>query len=125
MTGYIMAIDQGTTSSRAIVFDHAATVVASAQLEHRQILPRAGWVEHDPLEIWSNVRESPLAGLAEYHATKPPTFGAGCAARMPTHTPVPLESASVSSNTRASTIPTAATGSAVVTGSAGVEYGTA
>ena len=57
MTGYIMAIDQGTTSSRAIVFDHAATVVASAQLEHRQILPRAGWVEHDPLEIWSNVRE--------------------------------------------------------------------
>lgn len=49
----ILAIDQGTTSSRAIVFDAAGTVVASAQEEFRQIFPQDGWVEHDPEEIWS------------------------------------------------------------------------
>lgn len=53
---YVVAIDQGTTSTRAMVFDHAGAVVAVDQLEHRQILPRAGWVEHDPLEIWQNAR---------------------------------------------------------------------
>jgi glycerol kinase len=52
---FLVAIDQGTTSSRAIVFDDARRIVASAQLEHQQIFPRPGWVEHDPLEIWSNV----------------------------------------------------------------------
>ncbi len=54
---YVLAIDQGTTSSRAIVFDHGGHVVATGQLEHEQILPRAGWVEHDPVEIWGNVRQ--------------------------------------------------------------------
>ncbi|WP_159810297.1 glycerol kinase GlpK [Cellulomonas citrea] len=54
---YVMAIDQGTTSSRAIIFDHSGSIVAVAQKEHEQIFPRAGWVEHDPKEIWSNVRE--------------------------------------------------------------------
>jgi glycerol kinase len=49
---YILALDQGTTSSRAIVFDRHGTVVASAQKEFRQIYPQPGWVEHDPLEIW-------------------------------------------------------------------------
>jgi glycerol kinase len=57
MTRYIVAIDQGTTSTRAIVFDHAGSVVSAGQLEHRQSLPRAGWVEHDPIEIWNNTRE--------------------------------------------------------------------
>lgn len=57
MTDYVMAIDQGTTSTRAILFDRAGAVVASGQKEHRQQLPRAGWVEHDPMEIWNNVRE--------------------------------------------------------------------
>jgi glycerol kinase len=52
----IAAIDQGTTSSRCIVFDEAGAVVAFAQKEHRQIYPRPGWVEHDPREIWDNVR---------------------------------------------------------------------
>jgi glycerol kinase len=56
-TTYVMAIDQGTTSSRAIVFDHGGRIVATGQMEHEQIFPRAGWVEHDPLEIWTNVRE--------------------------------------------------------------------
>ncbi|WP_141013228.1 glycerol kinase GlpK [Nocardioides sambongensis] len=49
---YVGAIDQGTTSTRFMVFDHAGAVVARHQLEHQQILPRAGWVEHNPVEIW-------------------------------------------------------------------------
>jgi glycerol kinase len=53
---YVAAIDQGTTSSRCIVFDRAGTIVAVAQREHRQIFPRPGWVEHDADEIWANVQ---------------------------------------------------------------------
>ncbi|MBU2697302.1 glycerol kinase GlpK [Pimelobacter sp. 30-1] len=49
---FVGAIDQGTTSTRFMVFDHAGTEVARHQLEHQQILPRAGWVEHNPVEIW-------------------------------------------------------------------------
>lgn len=54
MTKYVGAIDQGTTSTRFIAFDRGGRVVARAQREHRQIYPQPGWVEHDPLEIWSN-----------------------------------------------------------------------
>src|SRR2546425_12659509 len=50
---YILALDQGTTSSRAIVFDHAGSIKAVAQKEFLQIFPQPGWVEHDPNEIWS------------------------------------------------------------------------
>ena len=57
MAGYIGAIDQGTTSSRFIVFDHAGAVVALDQVEHRQIMPRPGWVEHDAAEIWANTQQ--------------------------------------------------------------------
>lgn len=53
---YVMAIDQGTTSSRAIIFNHSGEIVATGQLEHEQIFPRAGWVEHDPIEIRDNIR---------------------------------------------------------------------
>src|SRR5687768_13123794 len=49
---FILALDQGTTSSRAIVFDHAGAIQAVAQKEFRQIFPQPGWVEHDPNEIW-------------------------------------------------------------------------
>jgi len=52
MPAYIGAIDQGTTSTRFIVFDRAGAIVACAQKEHQQIYPRPGWVEHDPEEIW-------------------------------------------------------------------------
>jgi len=52
MAGYIGAIDQGTTSSRFIVFDRSGRIVSSAQKEHEQIYPKPGWVEHDPEEIW-------------------------------------------------------------------------
>jgi glycerol kinase len=54
MSRYVLALDQGTTSSRAIVFDRAGRPVASAQQEFRQFFPQPGWVEHDPLEIWSS-----------------------------------------------------------------------
>jgi len=54
MTQYIGAIDQGTTSTRFIVYNHRGEAVGSAQKEHRQIYPKPGWVEHDPLEIWHN-----------------------------------------------------------------------
>ena len=50
---YIVALDQGTTSSRAIVFDHEQNIVAVGQKEFRQIYPQPGWVEHDPMEIWA------------------------------------------------------------------------
>jgi glycerol kinase len=51
---YVLAIDNGTTSTRAILFDHAGNKCGSGQLETTQIFPKSGWVEHDPLEIWSN-----------------------------------------------------------------------
>jgi len=55
MAGYVLAIDQGTTSSRAIVFDSEMRIVASGQKEFEQIYPASGWVEHDPEEIWETV----------------------------------------------------------------------
>ncbi len=64
MTRYVAAIDQGTTSTRCILFDHAGRIVAQDQVEHRQILPRPGWVEHDPLEIWENSRRVVAGALA-------------------------------------------------------------
>ena len=56
MKQYVIAIDQGTTSSRAITFDHTGNIVSSGQKEHEQIFPQPGWVEHDPVEIWDNIR---------------------------------------------------------------------
>jgi glycerol kinase len=61
---FILALDQGTTSSRAILFDHAGAIRASAQKEFPQIFPRAGWVEHDPLQIWSSQLEVAQTALA-------------------------------------------------------------
>jgi len=57
MSTHVVALDQGTTSTRAIVFNHKGRVVAIGQKEHEQIFPRAGWVEHNADEIWSNTRE--------------------------------------------------------------------
>ncbi|TDC71134.1 glycerol kinase [Actinomadura sp. GC306] len=56
MADFVGALDQGTTSTRFMIFDHAGNEVARHQLEHEQILPRAGWVEHDPTEIWERTR---------------------------------------------------------------------
>jgi len=64
MARHIAAIDQGTTSTRCIVFDYAGAIVALAQKEHRQITPQPGWVEHDPMEILANTIEVAGAALA-------------------------------------------------------------
>ena len=53
---YLLSVDQGTTGTRSIIFDYEANVVSSAYVEHKQICPRPGWVEHDPLEIWENTK---------------------------------------------------------------------
>ncbi|SEW32102.1 glycerol kinase GlpK [Chitinophaga arvensicola] len=54
MIKYVMAMDQGTTSSRAIIFDHEGAIISTAQKEFTQLFPQPGWVEHDPVEIWSS-----------------------------------------------------------------------
>ena len=64
-TQYLLAIDQGTSSSRTVIYDGRANVVASAQQEFRQIYPQPGWVEHDPEEIWSSVRQVTREALVE------------------------------------------------------------
>ena len=51
---YILALDEGTTSARAILFDRGANIISIAQHEFTQIYPKPGWVEHDPIEIWAN-----------------------------------------------------------------------
>ncbi|HUN36424.1 MAG TPA: glycerol kinase GlpK [Trebonia sp.] len=56
MPDFVAAVDQGTTSTRFMIFDHAGAEVARHQLEHEQVLPHSGWVEHDPVEIWERVR---------------------------------------------------------------------
>ncbi|MEU3519948.1 glycerol kinase GlpK [Streptomyces sp. NPDC006654] len=61
---YVAAIDQGTTSSRCIIFDHGGAIVAVDQREHRQIFPKPGWVEHDATEIWSKVQAVVAGALA-------------------------------------------------------------
>jgi glycerol kinase len=67
MPKYIAAIDQGTTSTRCIIFDHAGLIKKVSQKEHAQIYPQPGWVEHDPLEIWQRTKEvisEAVAGLS-------------------------------------------------------------
>ena len=66
---YILALDQGTTSSRAIVFDHSGSVVSVAQQEFRQIFPQPGWVEHDAQEIWATQSNVAAQALNKAHLT--------------------------------------------------------
>jgi glycerol kinase len=66
---FIAAIDQGTTSSRCMLFDAAGAIVSASQKEHRQIFPRPGWVEHDAEEIWANVETVVAEALAKAGAS--------------------------------------------------------
>ncbi|HSU70952.1 MAG TPA: glycerol kinase GlpK, partial [Micrococcaceae bacterium] len=70
MSQYVIAIDQGTTSTRAIIFDHDGSIVSSGQKEHEQIFPKAGWVEHNPMEIWDNTREVIGNALSKANLTR-------------------------------------------------------
>jgi glycerol kinase len=69
MTVYVAAIDQGTTSTRCLLIDHAGRPVAAHQREHAQHFPRPGWVEHDPEEIWANTGDVVTGALARIGAT--------------------------------------------------------
>ena len=66
---YVAAIDQGTTSTRCMIFNHEGRVVAVDQKEHEQIFPKAGWVEHNPVEIWENTRSVTAGALAKADLT--------------------------------------------------------
>jgi glycerol kinase len=69
MAKYAAAIDQGTTSTRCMLFDHSGAVVSVHQLEHEQIYPQAGWVEHDPMEIWARTQDVVKGALEKAGAT--------------------------------------------------------
>lgn len=103
---YVMAIDQGTTSTRAILFDHEGTIVSTGQLEHEQIFPRAGWVEHDPQEIWRNTREVVGQALSRAEITRHEIAAVGVTNQRETtvvwdrHTGKPVYNAIVWQDTR-------------------------
>jgi glycerol kinase len=65
MVDFDGAIDQGTTSTRFMIFDHSGNEVGRSQLEHQQIMSQAGWVEHDPVEIWERTRTVVQRALAD------------------------------------------------------------
>jgi glycerol kinase len=67
MRDFVAALDQGTTSTRFMVFDHGGNEIAKHQLEHQQILPRPGWVEHDPIEIWERTNTVARTVLRTHH----------------------------------------------------------
>ncbi len=69
MTKFVLALDQGTTSSRAIVFDRRGRIITTAQREFRQIFPQPGWVEHDALEIWSTQLQCAQSAIRDAGAT--------------------------------------------------------
>ncbi len=75
MASYLGAIDQGTTSTRFIIFDRAGRIVASEQREHQQIYPKPGWVEHDAEEIWRRTQEV-IAGALQQRALQPSDLAA-------------------------------------------------
>ncbi len=77
MAKYVAAIDQGTTSTRCMIFDHDGQAVSIAQKEHRQIYPKPSWVEHNPLEIWENTQEVVLSALQKAELTSTDVVAVG------------------------------------------------
>ncbi|WP_232470742.1 MULTISPECIES: FGGY family carbohydrate kinase [Methylococcus] len=69
MTRFVAALDQGTTSTRCILFDRWARICGRAEMEHRQFYPQPGWVEHDAAEIWRNAQAVLAGALADAGAT--------------------------------------------------------
>jgi glycerol kinase len=62
---YLLALDQGTSSSRSIIFDQSGAIVATAQQEFPQIFPQPGWVEHDPMDLWQSQLQTAQKVLAQ------------------------------------------------------------
>ena len=106
MADYILAIDQGTTSSRAIIFDKHGSIVSTGQLEHEQVFPKAGWVEHDPAEIWRNTGEVIGQALGKANLTRHDIAAVGITNQRETavvwdrHTGQPVYNAIVWQDTR-------------------------
>ena len=69
MSKYVGAVDQGTTSTRFMIFDHSGKVVAFDQKEHEQIFPKPGWVEHNAIEIWERTQDVIRGALAKAAAS--------------------------------------------------------
>ena len=114
MADHVLAIDQGTTSTRAIVFDASGAIVAVAQREHEQIIPRAGWVEHDPVEIWTNTQWVIAAALAtrgSRRATSPASASPISARRRSCGTAAPASPSPTRSSGRTPARSRASTGS--------------
>ena len=82
MPRFVAAIDQGTTSTRCILFDEAGLPVASSQKEHRQIFPKPGWVEHDPAEIWQRTQEVVAEAVNRAGATAGDVASVGITSRI-------------------------------------------
>lgn len=69
MSKYVIALDQGTTSSRCILFDHKGNICSVAQKEFPQIFPNPGWVEHNPMDIWHSIQETMTEAMAKLSVT--------------------------------------------------------
>jgi len=115
-THYVAALDQGTTSTRCMLFDRQGRMVSLAQQEHRQIYPRSGWVEHDPEEIWGIVGRILPRALADAGAEPGQVVGLGITNQRETtvvwdrRTGKPVHNAIVWQDTRtAEILPTIAT----------------
>ena len=109
-THYTAAIDQGTTSTRCVIFNHDTTIIGVGQFEHQQIFPQQGWVEHDPLEIWDNTRRAVAAALAEANIAREDITAVGITNQRETtvvwnkHTGQPIYNAIVWQDTRTDAI---------------------
>jgi glycerol kinase len=107
---YVAALDQGTTSTRCMLFDREGRMVSLAQREHRQHYPRAGWVEHDPMEIWDIVCRVMPEALADAGASASQVVGLGITNQRETtvvwdrHTGRPVHNAIVWQDTRSSAV---------------------
>ncbi|HEY8018571.1 MAG TPA: glycerol kinase GlpK [Actinomycetota bacterium] len=106
MADYVGAIDQGTTSTRFMIFDRGGNVIGVDQKEHEQIYPKAGWVEHDPMEIWSRTTEVISGALAKANITSADLAAVGITNQRETtlvwdrHTGQPVYNALVWQDTR-------------------------
>ena len=94
METYIAALDQGTTSSRAILFNRAGEIVSRAQHPFRQIYPQPGWVEHDPLEIWATEKRALAEVVGAAHIDPKPVSYTHLPARPPADRGPPLPAGS-------------------------------
>jgi len=106
MEKFVISVDQGTTSTRAIIFNEAGEALASGQLEHKQIMSQAGWVEHDAVEIWDNARAVVGQALGSLNITRHSIAAVGITNQRETtviwnkHTGVPVYNALVWQDTR-------------------------